>query len=113
MLTLNLKSIFTARGIDNAFTFLMKNGFPRGAATKLLNNEKPYIRFDQIEKLCEILVCEPNDLFIFQANKNQLLAENHPLNKLKPIDNISEIKQTWANRPYKEIVELIKGNTAQ
>ncbi len=32
------------------------------SVTKMMNNETKGIRFDTIEKLCNILNCEPNDL---------------------------------------------------
>jgi putative transcriptional regulator len=36
---------------------------------KMVNNQTSSIKFSNIEILCEILSCTPNDLFIFE-NKN-------------------------------------------
>lgn len=33
---------------------------------KMVNNETKSIRYDNIEALCQIFNCEPNDLFVFE-----------------------------------------------
>lgn len=35
-----------------------------------VTNKTKSIRYENIEKLCNILECEPNDLFIFKKDKN-------------------------------------------
>ena len=37
--------------------------------TKLLNNETKSISFEMIAKLCELLECTPNDLFVITKQK--------------------------------------------
>lgn len=36
--------------------------------SKMMNNETTSIKFDNIERLCKILDCEPNDLFEITDN---------------------------------------------
>lgn len=38
---------------------------------KMMNNETQSIRFENIEKLCRILECTPNDLFEFYPPLDQ------------------------------------------
>ncbi len=33
---------------------------------KMVNNETKSIRYDNIEALCQIFNCKPNDLFVFE-----------------------------------------------
>lgn len=35
---------------------------------KMINNETKSIRYENIEIMCQVLECEPNDLFVFQDN---------------------------------------------
>jgi len=39
---------------------------------KMMNNETQSIRFENIEKLCRILECTPNDLFEFHPALDQM-----------------------------------------
>ncbi len=35
---------------------------------KMINNETKSIRYENIEIMCQVLDCEPNDLFVFENN---------------------------------------------
>lgn len=37
---------------------------------KMINNQTSSIKFSNIQQLCEILNCTPNDLFVFDNNHN-------------------------------------------
>jgi DNA-binding Xre family transcriptional regulator len=111
MLSLNLTPIFQVRGIDNPFTFLVKAGFTRHAAHAILNSHTRSFRLDHIEKLCTILICEPNDLLRFTENKNQPLPEGHPLKKLRMADDVANIKDVLSNLPLNLVKEI--ANEAQ
>ncbi len=83
MIKLNLIPIFNARGIERPYTFLVKAGFTPYAANKLLDRRTRVIKLDHLEKLCLVLMCEPNDLFDWSPDKKEKIAGNHPLAKLK------------------------------
>lgn len=108
MLTFNLTPIFKARGIDKPFSFLVKNGFTNFTATNILNNNTRSFRLDHIEMLCNILVCEPNDLLLFTPDKNKQYAPNNPLLKLTGDDSNSNWPATLATMPFKELKEVTK-----
>ena len=113
MLTLNLTPIFNARGIEKPFPFLTRNGFSYHTTHNLLNSKSRIFRLDHIEKLCEILICEPNDLLSWTPEKNKVIPETHPLYKLKKDKTKKNIKETLANMSYKEIEELTNKITKQ
>jgi DNA-binding Xre family transcriptional regulator len=108
MLTLNLTPIFNARGITRPHAFLVKNGFSNFSASRLINGETVVFRLDHMEKLCNALVCEPNDLLLFTPDKNKQYAPNHPLLKLAKDDSASNFSATLANMPFKELKEATK-----
>jgi len=83
MLTLNLKPIFKARGIERPYSYLVKSGFNSHTAHNLLNNKTISFQLRHIDKLCSLLICTPNDLLVWTPNRNEVMAGNHPLTSLK------------------------------
>lgn len=108
MLLLNLRPIFQARGIERPYSFLVKSGFSYHTANLLLNSTTRSFRLDHIEKLCTILVCEPNDLLAYRPYEGQQLPAEHPLNNLKLTETQKGINQTLATMPYKQLKEITK-----
>ena len=108
MLLLNLRPIFEARNIERPYSFLVKAGLASITAHNLLNSKSSSIRFDHLELLCRILICEPSDLFVWRANKNDTISLNHPLNKLKEQETDRTIQQTLSNLPYRTLKEVTK-----
>lgn len=73
---------------------MIRNGFVRSTASKLLNGQARYVKDEHLEKLCLLLHCTPNDLFVWKPEANSLTAEGHPLQALKRGEapkNITEI----------------------
>lgn len=108
MLSLNLAPIFKARGINKPYSFLVKNGFTPFTATNIINYNSRVFRLDHIEMLCNILVCEPNDLLLFTPDKGKQYALNNPLLKLSNDDGNSNWPTTLATMPFKELKEAAK-----
>ncbi len=106
MLSLNLNPIFQARGINKPYTFLVKAGFTPHTATSLTTSNVSTIKLQHIELLCKALVCEPNDLFLFNPNNNEQLNPTHPLFKLQQPDNFQNWHETIANIPFKQLKEI-------
>lgn len=107
MLTVNLNPIFKARGIDRPYTFLVKAGLTPHSANVLLNSKTKVFRLDHIEKLCLILKCEPNDLLVWIPGKNEIIADDHPLNRLKHDESTAiDLKETLMKMPYRELKSL-------
>jgi DNA-binding Xre family transcriptional regulator len=108
MLELNLTPIFNARGIDRPYSFLVKAGFSPHSANAIINNKTRVFRLDHIEKLCKLLVCEPNDLVLYTPDNGQQLSADHPLNNLQTTGTIKNIKHTLATIPFKQLKEITK-----
>lgn len=107
MLSLNLKPIFSAKGIERPFSFLIKNGFNHNSAHRLLNSETRVIKLDHIERLCEILICEPSDLFRWIPDSRKNYLPNNPLHQLiPPKENKTDLHKTLSTLPYQQLKEI-------
>lgn len=107
MLAIKIANILNARGIDKHFTHLVEQGFSAHIAHKLLNPKSQSIRLTDMENLCRVLVCEPNDLIAFYPNEKYPLPQNHPLNNLiKDESNHKELQNTLRHIPYKDLMDL-------
>ncbi|WP_370089005.1 helix-turn-helix domain-containing protein [Ekhidna sp.] len=110
MLTYNLSTIFSIRGVKNGYTFLKKLGIGHIAAHNLVSGKVRSIRLDHVEKICHALHCTPNDLLEW-APGDTMIASDHPLHKLRareenlnlladmkdlPLDKVAELKQKLA-----------------
>lgn len=107
MLQLNLKPIFKARGIDRAYTFMVKAGLTPHSANMILNSKSKVFKLEHIELLCKSLNCEPNDLLLWTPDKNSPVAENHPLHNLSnKAGSASDSISTLRDLPYKQLKEI-------
>jgi DNA-binding Xre family transcriptional regulator len=113
MLKFNLKPIFAARGIERPYSLLLKAGFTKNVAHKLLNDEFATMRLRQLDKVCTILNCTPNDLIFWTPNNNETISKNHPLRSLKEhevdLDWQDTIKTVPLNQ-LKQIISIIKNH---
>lgn len=111
MLYFNVKRVLKLRGIENPYKFLTQNGFVSQTATNLANNQIGHIKPEQMEKLCLLLHCTPNDLFEWQPEANAVHAETHPLKNLvreTPSPHISELVKDLPVGKMAELEQLIK-----
>ena len=106
MITLNLKQIFHARGIDKGYSWMVKHGIAYHTANHILFKNPRSLRFDHIEILCKNLVCEPSDLFTYTPDNQRHLPDSHPLNKLIRDKEEDSLKQTISHLSYQELIEI-------
>ena len=65
MIYLNVKDILAKKNKSKYWLVQqMESDFQ--SVTDMMNNKTISIRFETIEKLCRILDCTPNDIFIFK-----------------------------------------------
>ena len=107
MLYLNLAPVFNARGIQNPFSFLVKSGISRHSAFNLTNIGYRNFNLDNIEAVCRLLVCEPNDILTWEPDKNDHLPPTHPLHNLESSSD-KGFKEIISEMPYKKLKSLSK-----
>ena len=106
MLTFNFTRIFMARGINKPFSFLRKTGYSDNFATRIVNNRINKLNLKDIEILCEILQCTPNDLLEWTPDKKQETMKNHPLTPLKRTQTIPHLLQLLNTVPLNKLSEI-------
>ncbi|MCX6152346.1 MAG: helix-turn-helix transcriptional regulator [Ignavibacteriales bacterium] len=84
MLKYNFERLFKMKGISKPAIFLMEAGFPKDKAYRIINHKVSSFSPNQIEKLCAIFECTPNDLMEWTNDDKIKVSENHPLQKLLP-----------------------------
>lgn len=110
MLKYNIKSLMILRGIAHPSAFLMKNGFTRNVASRIAAEKMTAISPSQIEKLCLVLNCLPNDLFCWTAGSGETASENHPLWKIRhqEIKSVAELGKEIHAEKIHEFFEKVK-----
>lgn len=108
MLKLQLQQIISQRGVTSPLKYLVQNGFTYHTAHRLLHNSIDSISFPHLEKLCILLNCSINDLFVYSNHNNANISNEHPLNKLTAQANTVNISQTLQQLPYDKIKQLEK-----
>lgn len=108
MLQLNLKRIFKARGIEQPYKFLVKNGFVPFTAHKYKNGNVEHMRLDHIERLCVLFNCTPND--IFEWTPADLLDDrpDHPLQRIRKREKKIEINKLLSQMSLEKLEEIEK-----
>ena len=106
MLTFNFPRAFKLRGIDKPFSFLVSNGFSPNMSTRIVNNRNKEVNIRNLEKLCLLLKCAPNDLFDWVPGKNDIDLEHHPLFTLKRSDKIIQLAQMIHNIPMDKFDDI-------
>lgn len=81
MLTYNLQPLFSQRAIKNKVAYLIKAGFNKQTAARIIRNKFSALKLSQIERLCLALHCTPNDIIEYTPDPQKPIP-NHPLTKL-------------------------------
>ena len=106
MLTFNFTRIFKARGIDKPFSYLVKAGYSDNFATRIVNNRVQRINLTDLEKLCELFQCTPNDLLEWIPDSNDSDNDKHPLISIKRSDLVVQLTKILNSIPLDKLSEI-------
>ena len=106
MLTFNFTRIFKARGIDKPFSYLIKAGYSGNFATRIVNNRIQRLNLTDLEKLCELFQCTPNDLLEWIPNSKDSTNDKHPLTPIKRSDKVVQLTQILNSVPLDKLGEI-------
>jgi len=87
----------------NPSSQLVKLGISRPTAWNLLDNKVNSIQGKHLEKICEYLKCEPNDLYEWKPAKDTQNVETHPLKALRRDGNATRYNELIRNIPLDKI----------
>lgn len=106
MLRFNFTRVFIARGIDKPFSFLVNSGYSGNFSTRIANNRVEKLNLREVEKLCEILQCTPNDLLVWYPDKNEETNDQHPLVSLRRSDKVVQLTKILNNIPLNKLKDI-------
>ena len=106
MIRFNFDRIFKARGIDKPFTYLTKAGFSDNFASKIKNNRIARIGLNELERLCILLHCTPNDFYEWIPDANSQADKDHPLQVIRHSDKVVDLTKTLNSVPLGELDKI-------
>ena len=110
MLKLKIDKHCRLRNQQNTPAYLRKQGFSYWVSYQLINTKKDNIRFSDLERLCILFRCTPNDLLEWDPDSASLEnSETHPLAPLKKEKNIADDMSNFYFAQLKEAAKIIKG----
>jgi DNA-binding Xre family transcriptional regulator len=110
MLFYNVKRVLELRGVEKPYSFLARKGFVSHTITNFLSNSVGYIKAEQMEKLCILFNCTPNEFYEWRPDKSTSLPEDHPLQALKrhiPSPHISNLVKDVPVEKMRELEAFI------
>ncbi len=106
MIRYNFDRVFKARGIERPFSYLRQAGFSDNFATKVKNNRVVRLNLKELEKLCLVLRCTPNDFCEWIKEKDTQVDSDHPINLIKRSDKVVDIIKTLNTVPLGQLDEI-------
>lgn len=106
MLKYNFERILKARGIDKPFSYLVSAGFSDNFATRVKNNRIKVLRLKELERLCLLFNCTPNDLYEWHPSDNQQVDKDHVMNDIRRTDKVINITQALNSVPLNKLNKL-------
>jgi DNA-binding Xre family transcriptional regulator len=107
MLQFNFNRLFKAKGIDKPTSYLIRNGYSDNFATKVVHNNFRRLNLDDVERLCELLSCTPNDMLQWIPDKDADLT-THPLAPILHTEKVMDLSRTLNSVPFSKLLEIEK-----
>ena len=93
MLKFNLRPLLQLKGATKLIAYLFHHGFTKNKAQHLIKDQVKVLYISDIEKLCQVFNCTPNDLFAYEESEANPLPPDSALKQLirKPIPTVYEL----------------------
>lgn len=108
MLKPNIQRILAGRAIDKGYTYLVKRGFSMNLAAHLNTGNMKEVHLADIEKLCLLFQCTPNELLEWAPAEKENDVETQPLRNLIRVNPKVNIRTILNALPYAQIAEMEK-----
>jgi len=106
MIKYNFERIFKARGVGRPFSFLKQHGFSANFSSRIKNNRVSRLDMKQLEQLCLLLKCTPNDIMEWIPEPNTDFEQSHPLKKIKKPSSNLDLLKTISSIPLGQLEEI-------
>ncbi len=108
MLEYNFSRIFKAKGILAPTAWLIKNGFSDKFASGIAKNRYRRLNLGDIERLCKIFQCTPNDVMEWKPDKGDGDPTQHALASLYREDKVLDLTKTLNSVSFDKLLEIEK-----
>lgn len=107
MLKFDLTPLLKLHGAKTAAAHIWNCGFSRNKSRHLTSNNLKLISISDIEKLCYIFNCTPNDLFYYEEAAGKPLPQNSALRNLlrEHIPSVPELVKGLSAEDAKELMK--------
>jgi len=107
MIKLQVKELCKLRGIKAPLSALIKAGISQQVAQNYLKGKKKHLLLKDVEKLCTLLRCTPNDLFSWTPDSK---AEDYPENPLQKIreQSLPDLQRVIGGLSLEEVKNRLK-----
>lgn len=106
MLRIDIKRIARKKGKLDAVKFLVLKGYEKQKAWRMASGRVKVWDLKDIEKLCEIFQCTPNDLFVLEPEKGKIYDNKHPLQSLIRFNEAYDVLSFLSSEPIEKIKEI-------
>lgn len=108
MLHFNFTRLFKARGITKPSAYLIRQGFSDKFATRVVHNDFRKLNLDDVQRLCELFLCTPNDLLEWEPGGDKTDSTTHPLASLIRTEKVMDLSRTLNSVPFDKLLEIEK-----
>lgn len=108
MLAFNFKRIFLIKGIKYPVTWLMQRGFSDKFASGVANDRYKRMNLADVERLCYVFQCTPNDLLEWTPKKEDEDVTTHFMSPLFRGKKVMDLTKTLNSVPFDKLLEIEK-----
>ena len=108
MLHFNFTRLFKARGITKPTTYMIRQGFSDKFATRVVHNDFRKLNLDDVQRLCELFVCTPNDMLEWEPGTDKVDSATHPLASLIRNEKVLDLSRTLNSVPLDKLLAIEK-----
>lgn len=108
MLVYNFQRHFLSRGVKFPVSWLMQRGFSDKFASAVAHNRHKRMSLSDVERLCNVFQCTPNDLMEWTPDSKDIDVLNHCMAPLLRRDKVLDLTKTLNSVPLAKLLEIEK-----
>ena len=108
MLHFNFTRLFKARGITKPTAYMIRQGFSDKFASKVVHNNFRKLNLDDVQRLCELFLCTPNDMLEWVPGTDKTDSATHPLASLIRNEKVMDLSRTLNSVSLEKLLEIEK-----
>lgn len=108
MLSFNFQRLFLVKGVKYPVAWLMNRGFSDKFASAVAHNRHKRMSLSDVERLCNVFQCTPNDLMEWTPDAKDTDVLNHCMAPLLRRDKVLDLTKTLNSVSLDKLLEIEK-----